>query len=314
MQRYLFSRAIQAALLLFFVSIVMFAILAAAPGGPAILYQQETTEVLAAQLRERMGLNDPLHVQYVRWAGRFLQGDFGSSFSYNRPVTDLIAQRINPTLLLGAASLLVATVIGIPLGIVSALRRYSVFDYLATGVAFFGLSIPVFWFGILLIIVFSVSLGWLPSGGFERPGRGVSLGESLRHVVLPAIVLGTPAMAQLARFTRSSMITVMREDYVRTARSKGVGEGRVVWRHAFKNGLIPVLTILGIIVPRLFSGAAITESVFAWPGLGRLAVDSAFQRDYPVILAITIIVSAMVIVTNLVVDLLYAIVDPRIRY
>lgn len=314
MQRYLISRLIQAILLLFFVSVVMFTILAVAPGGPAILYQQETTEELAAQLRERMGLNDPLHVQYVRWAGRLLGGDLGSSFSYNRPVTDLIAQRINPTLLLGAASLLVATLIGIPLGIVSALRRYSVFDYLATGVAFFGLSIPVFWFGIMLIIVFSVSLGWLPSGGFERPGAGVSLLESLSHVILPAIVLGTPAMAQLARFTRSSMITVMREDYVRTARSKGVGENRVVWRHAFKNGLIPILTILGIIVPRLFSGAAITESVFAWPGLGRLAVDSAFQRDYPVILAITVIVSAMVIVTNLVVDVLYVFVDPRIRY
>jgi peptide/nickel transport system permease protein len=314
MNRYIISRILQAFILLLFVSIIMFTILTLAPGGPAILLQQEISDELAARLRQQMGLDQPPHIQYVRWITRFLQGDLGTSFSYARPVSDIIRQRFVPTLVLGSASLTIAVVFGVLLGITSALNRYSFIDYLATGVAFFGLSIPVFWFGIMLIIIFSVTLGWLPSGGMYGTDGSRSLLNLLRHLIMPAIVLGTPSMAQLARFTRSSMITAMREDYIRTARSKGVGENRVLWNHAFKNGLIPVLTILGIIVPRLFSGAAITESVFAWPGLGRLAVESAFQRDYPVIMALTILVSAMVIVSNLIVDLLYVVIDPRIRY
>ena len=314
MYRYILSRLIQTILLLFFVSLVMFIIISAAPGGPAILLQQEVSAELAARLEQQLGLDQPVHVQYFRWVSNLLQGDLGRSFSYARPVSDLIQQRLVPTLVLGAASLLLAILIGVPLGIISAIKRYSIFDYLATTVAFFGLSIPVFWFGIMLIIIFSVTLGWLPSGGMYRPGENMSVISLLRHLILPAIVLGTPAMAQLARFSRSSMISVMRQDYIRTARSKGVKENAVLWRHAFRNGLIPVLTILGVIIPRLFSGAAITESVFAWPGLGRLAVDSAFQRDYPVIMALTLVVSAMVVFANLLVDLLYAAVDPRIRY
>ena len=314
MQKYMVSRLLQTFFLLFFVSLVMFSLISAAPGGPSVLLQQEVSDELAERMREQLGLNQPVYRQYFNWLGGMIQGDMGRSYSYARPVTELIEQRIGPTLILGAAALFIAIIIGVPLGIISAIKRYSAIDYFATGIAFFGLSIPVFWFGIMLIIVFSVTLNWLPSGGLYKPGEPITPASLLRHLILPAIVLGTPAMAQLARYTRSSMITVMSADYIRTARSKGINDTIVLWKHGFKNGLIPILSILGVIIPRLFSGAAITESVFSWPGLGRLAVESAFQRDYPVIMALTVFVSALVIITNFIVDLLYAAVDPRIKY
>ena len=313
MPRYLLSRLFQSVALVVVVSILMFALIASAPGGPAILYQEDVTAEMEATMRRNLGLDDPLVVQYGRWAGRMLSGDAGTSMSNSRPVATLIGQRFGATATLALASLGLALVVAIPIGVVSAVRRNGWFDRIATVIAFMGVSIPNFWLGIMMIILFSVTLGWLPSGGTGATDGGDAL-TRLRHLIMPAVVLGTSTMAQLTRYTRSSMITVMREDYVRTARAKGVPERTVLSRHALRNGLIPVLTVVGVLMPRLFSGAAITESIFAWPGLGRLAVDAALQRDFPVIMALTLVVSVLVIIASLVVDLLYAVIDPRIRY
>jgi peptide/nickel transport system permease protein len=313
MHRYLLSRLIQAMALMTIVSIVMFGLIASSPGGPAILYQEDVSAEAAATMRRNLGLDDPIAIQYLRWAGRILQGDAGASLSNSRPVSTLIGQRFGATAILALASLALAISVAIPIGIISAVRRNGWFDRIATTFAFIGVSIPNFWLGIMLIILFSVTLGWLPSGGTGATS-GDDLLTRLRHLILPTIVLGTGTMAQLMRYTRSSMISVLREDYVRTARAKGAPERTVLWRHALRNGLIPVITVIGVLLPRLFSGAAITESIFAWPGLGRLAVDAALQRDYPVIMALTMVVSSLVIVASLIVDLLYVVIDPRIRY
>jgi peptide/nickel transport system permease protein len=312
MPRYLFSRLLQAVALIVVVSIVMFAMIASAPGGPAILVQQDVTDQAAAIMRRNLGIDDPIAVQYWRWASRMLQGDAGISLSNSREVRTLIGQRFGPTANLAIAALLLSLVVAIPIGVLSSVRRNGAFDRIATAFAFMGVSIPNFWLGIMMIILFSVTLGWLPSAG--TGGSDASWWDRLRHLAMPAFVLGTSTMAQLTRYTRSSMLGVLREDYIRTARSKGVPERLVLSRHALRNGLIPVITVVGVLLPRLFSGAAITESIFAWPGLGRLAVDAALQRDFPVIMALTLFVSVLVIVASLVVDLLYVVVDPRIRY
>ena len=313
MSKYLLSRLVQSAALVVVVSLVMFALIAAAPGGPAILYQEDVDAEAAATMRRNLGLDDPVVVQYVRWAGAMLQGDLGTSLSNSRPVSMLIGQRFGATAQLALASLALALIVAIPIGVWSAVRRNGWFDRIATAVAFMGVSIPNFWLGIMMIVLFSVTLGWLPSGGTGATSDGGWV-ERLRHLAMPAFVLGTSTMAQLTRYTRSSMVTVLREDFVRTARAKGVPQRTVLTRHALRNGLIPVVTVVGVLVPRLFSGAAITESIFSWPGLGRLAVDAALQRDFPVIMALTLVVSVLVIIASFVVDVLYAVIDPRIRY
>jgi len=295
------------------VSIVMFTMIAAAPGGPAILVQEDVSAEAAAAMRRNLGLDDPIPVQYWRWASRMVSGDLGVSLSNSRQVSTLLGQRFGSTATLAVTALLLSIVVAIPIGILSAVHRNGWFDRIATVIAFVGVSIPNFWLGIMMIIFFSVTLGWLPSGGTGASGD-VALVERLRHLIMPAVVLGTATMAQLTRYTRSSMIGVLRQDYVRTARAKGVPERVVLSRHALRNGLIPVITVIGVLLPRLLSGAAITESIFAWPGLGRLAVDSALQRDYPVIMALTLLISVLVICASFVVDLLYVVVDPRIRY
>jgi len=313
MPRYLLSRLLQSVVLVVVVSVVMFALISSAPGGPAILVQQDVTAEAAATMRRNLGLDDPAPVQYWRWASRMLRGDAGVSLSNSRPVGLLLSQRFSATALLASAALLLAVVVAIPIGVLSAVRRNRWFDRIATAAAFMGVSVPNFWLGIMMIILFSVTLGWLPSGGMGGSGD-VSWWDRLRHLAMPAFVLSASSMAQLTRYTRSSMIGVLREDFVRTARAKGVPEPQVLTRHVLRNGLIPVITVIGVIMPRLFSGAAITESIFAWPGLGRMAVDAALQRDFPVIMALTMLVSVLVISASLVVDLLYAVVDPRIRY
>ncbi len=313
MTSYFLSRIAQSVVLVAIVSIVMFGLIAAAPGGPSILYQEDVTAEAAETMRRNLGLDDPLPVQYARWAGGLLRGDLGTSLNTSRPVSTLISQRFEATAQLALAALALALVVAIPIGILSAFFRNGWFDRIATAIAFMGVSIPNFWLGIMMIVLFSVTLGWLPSGG-TGASSGAGLMVRLEHLLMPAIVLGTSTMAQLTRYTRSSMITVLREDFVRTARAKGAAERVVLWRHALRNGLIPVLTIIGVLVPRLFSGAAITESIFSWPGLGRLAVDAALQRDFPVIMALTLVVSVLVILASLIVDLLYAVIDPRIRY
>ncbi len=312
MSRYVASRLIQGAVLLVFVSIVIFTIIHAAPGGPALLNNPDTDPAVAKEFEQLLGLDDPIPVQYVRWLGNVLRGNFGKSYQHSLPTMWLIVDRIPRTLLLSGTALLIAMLLAVPLGMISAIYRYSIFDHLATGVAFFGVSIPAFWLGILLIILFSVTLGWLPSAGMITVGAPFSLPDLLRHLVLPALVLASFPLAQLTRYIRSSMVEVLAQDFIRTARSKGLPEPVVLRRHALRNALIPIVTVLGVLIPRLLGGAVITETIFAWPGLGRLAVDSAITRDYPVIMGVTLLVSAGVIMSNLITDLVYSVIDPRI--
>jgi peptide/nickel transport system permease protein len=313
MQRYLIGRVGQALGVLLVVSIVTFVLIHSAPGGPAILLQGDLTQ---EQIRERLtdlGLNDPLPVQYARWLGNLFQGQLGRSLSQGVPVGTLIMERLPATLLLSGAALLLTLAIGLPLGVLSAVKRNGLVDMLVTGFAFFGMSVPVFWLGILLILLFSVQLGMLPSAGMYSLDQPFSLGDRLRYLVMPTVVLATANMAQITRYTSSSVVAVLAEDYVRTAHAKGLASRVVLTRHALRAALIPVITIVGVMLPRLVTGTAITEAIFAWPGMGRLAVDAAVQRDYPLVMGITLMVSAVVIASNLVVDMVYGWADPRIR-
>ena len=312
MTRYLLTRLLQGVILLFIVSAVVFLIVHSTPGGPAILNNPDVDPETAKAIARDLGLTDPIAVQYGRWLGRALTGNFGRSYQHQFPVIRLIRTRMPNTLLLAGTALLLAIVVALPLGVISAVRRYSIFDYLATVGSFFGVSIPGFWLGIMFIIVFSVTLGWLPSAGMRTAGVAASATDLVRHLIMPAVVLSTFPLAQLMRYARSSMVEVLSQDYVRTARAKGLAPRRVIAAHALRNALIPVVTVLGVVTPRLLSGAVITETIFAWPGLGRLAVDAAITRDYPVIMGLTMTTAVLVIISNLVTDVAYVALDPRI--
>lgn len=315
MGRYILGRLIQTAILVLVVTLLTFLLVTQAPGGPAILLDPNMTPEQAAQMREQLGLDDPFYVQYWRWLGEVSRGNLGTSYSVGQPVLDLIKSNLPNTLLLSSTALALSILFAIPAGIISASRRNSAVDHSVTFASFFGISVPVFWYGLILILIFSIKLEWLPSGGMRdltRPDSGAL--DVIKHLILPAIVLATANIAQLARYTRSAMVSVLTEDYIRTARSKGLSERIVLYRHALRNALIPVITATGLMVPRLVGGAAVTETVFAWPGMGALAVRAAFARDYPTIMGITLVISLIVILTTLVIDLLYVYVDPRIRY
>jgi peptide/nickel transport system permease protein len=301
--------------ILFGISVLSFAIMYAAPGKPAImnLDPEIPPEVREAQI-ERLGLNDPIPVQYVRWLGNVVQGDFGTSYSRKIPVTDMILDRLPNTLLLMASSLFIAAIIAIPFGVISATRQYSLTDYGVTMGSFVGLATPNFWLGIMLIMLFSVQLGWTPVGGVATIGAEFSIIDRLHHLILPAFVLATADMAGLTRYTRSSMLEVVNQDYIRTARAKGFRERRVIYKHGLRNGLIPVITMFGLMLPTMIGGSAIVESVFNWPGIGKMFIDATFQRDYPVIMAITMFGALLTVIGNLIADILYAVLDPRIEY
>lgn len=313
MRRYLLQRGVQSLFLLFLITLITFTLIRLAPGGPALLMNPDLAVAQREEMRRNLGLDQPIPVQYARWLGNLAHGRLGISYAYGTSVVEVVLGRLPATLTLTGAAFVIAVFIALPMGVLAALRRYSIFDYLATLVTFIGVSVPIFWLGILAIIVFAVHLKLLPSGGAYTVGAERSWGELLRHLILPAVVLSTYYMAQLARYVRSSMIEVIRADYIRTARAKGLRELLVVGRHALKNALLPVVTMAGLLLPRMVGGAALTESVFAWPGIGRLAVDAAHQFDYPVILGITLLVSVVVIVGNLVTDLVYCYLDPRIK-
>ena len=314
MLNYLFKRLLQTVVLLFIVTLAVFTLIQAAPGGPSILVDPNMTEEDAQALRKALGLDEPIHVQYVRWLNRLIRGDLGQSYAVGRPVTELILQKMPPTMLLAGAALLFAVGLGVPLGVISAVKRYTATDFAVTTVSFFGLSVPVFWYGLMLIILFSVKLQILPAGGMYELGVDITTWEIIRHLILPAVVLGTVNMAQITRYTRSSFLTVLRQDYVRTARAKGLRETVVLYKHALRNALIPVVTIIGLILPRFLGGAAVTETVFTWPGLGSLAIAAAYNRDYPTIMGVSLIVSFLAIFSNLLVDMLYCVIDPRVKY
>ena len=299
---------------MFFVTIITFLLVNLAPGGPAVMMRMDMTEDERQALARRLDLDRPLHVRYATWLGGALRGDLGRSVNDGRSVSDLIAQRLPVTLTLAAWSLAVAVLLGIPLGVAAAVRRNGPVDYAASFVSVIGLAIPSFWFAILLIMLFSVTLNWLPSSGMRTIGMGFDVVDRLRHLVLPVVVLATSALPFMVRYTRSAMLGVIAEDYVRTARAKGVGEGRVQFVHAFRNALIPVVTQVGLLTARLIGGAVVTETIFGWPGLGRLAVEASSGRDFTVILGLTIVIAAIVVTVNLLVDVAYGLIDPRIRH
>ena len=307
------QRALQGLIVLLLVSAIVFLLVNVAPGGPGALMRMDATAEQREALARRLGLDQPLPVRYAVWLAGAVRGDLGTSLSSNEPVAFRIGQRLPNTLLLAGVAMSVSVVLGIPMGVLAALRRDSPADLLLTLLSVLGVSIPAFWLGIMLILTFSVGLHWLPSSGIATSGREGDAGDRLLHLLMPAVVLSTTVLPYIVRFTRSSLLEVLHQDYVRTARAKGLGGLRVVYEHALRNALVPVVSVTGSLVPRLVGGAVVTEAVFGWPGMGRLAVEAANGRDYPLVVGITVVVAALVVLTSLVVDLAYTWLDPRIR-
>ncbi len=310
---FLIRRLGQSLLLLLIVSVIGFAILHLAPGGPLSQFAAggEMTQADLDRIAEQLGLNRPLPVQYAEWLWRMLSGDWGRSYRDQQPVLHVIASHLGATLELMLTSTLLAMVIGAWVGILGAIKRYSLFDALATVGAMVALSIPTFWFGLVVIYVFSVGLGWLPSGNRYTVGDGSFLNQ-VHHLIGPCIVLALVSTAVWSRYMRSSMLDVINQDYIRTARAKGVPERQILLRHALRNALLPMITITGLHVPTLLSGALVTETVFTWPGMGRLFLDSISYRDYPVVMGILMFTAVLVLLGSLIADLLYGVADPRI--
>ncbi len=293
------------------ISVIIFAILKLTPGDPAmILLGDRATEELLRLTREKYALDQPFIVQYLKMMQNFLTGELNSIY-YRDNVISVVMSRMIPTLELGFSALFLAVVVSVPAGIVSAIKRNSFFDYASMTTALFGISIPVFFSGILLIYLFAVKLQWLPASGYGGPIYTV---DGARHVLLPALVLSFTLMASTTRITRSAMLDVIREDYIRTARAKGVRESSVILVHAFRNALMPITTNIGNQVARLFAGAVLTETVFAWPGVGRLAVNAIFRRDEALVFGAVLILSVIYVLVNLLVDLFYGVINPQVRY
>jgi peptide/nickel transport system permease protein len=313
MSAYLGRRVLALIPVLLLVSIIVFFIMRLIPGDPIdVMYGMEgVSEETRAELERKLGLDKPLMVQYVRWLGRFVVGDWGVSFVNGQPVFRTIMQKLPATYLLALASMVVATLVSVPLGVVAAIKRNTGLDYLAMIGALVGISIPTFWMAIMLILVFSLELGWLPSIGFVSPFEAPF--ESLKHVLLPATALGTSLAGTFTRMIRSSLLEVLGEDYVRTARAKGLSERVVIFIHALKSALLPVLTVAGMWFGFLLAGSVVTETIFAWPGVGQLLVQSILSRDYPAVQNIVLIVSISFVLINLLVDVAYTWLDPRIR-
>ncbi len=295
-------------------SMVVFVIIHLSPGDPALAFasEQALDPQVLAQIRENLGLDKPLPVQYGIWLSHVARFEFGTAYTFNRkPVINLIGERVLMSVQLQALALVMAVLIAIPLGIISAKRQYSLLDNLATGGAFLGLALPDFWLALMLQLLLAVQLGWLPA---STSGPGTAGLEKLSYFIMPAVVLAVPIIAIFIRFMRSSMLEVNKQDYVTTARAKGLSERAVTYRHILKNAIVPMVTVIGIQLPRLVSGAVIVETVFAWPGLGWLGYQAILQRDYPVILALSLLTGAFILVMNVVVDIVYALLDPRIRF
>jgi peptide/nickel transport system permease protein len=312
---YLARRAVFLIPLLFGLSVIIFGLIHAAPGDPVTAMMGEraaSNPQFVEQRREQLGLDKPLPVQYLYWVGDLLRGDFGTAYTFNNtPVLTLVGQRFWSTVQLQLIALGIGLAIAVPVGILSATRQYSALDNTVTVGSLVGLSLPNFWLALLLQVWIGVKLGWLPVISTAQAGKPYP--ERLRYFILPVIVLALPHIAYFARFMRSSMLEVVNQDYVTVARAKGLPPNRVLYRHALRNALIPMVTVIGLQLPQILSGAVIIEQIFAWPGLGDLAYKAIGQRDYPVILAVTLLAGAGVMVINLVVDFLYVLVDPRVK-
>jgi peptide/nickel transport system permease protein len=312
MHRYLLSRVAGMLAVLAIVAVMVFVLTRAASGDPiSVLLGDQATAEDIARVQKDYGLDKPLPVQFAYWLGEVLHGNLGQSIFLQRPVTQALWERAEPTTLLALMAVAIAALIGIPSGIISAVYRGRWLDQVVTGAAMLGASIPSFWFGIVLIQMFAVSLGWFPVSGYGAPDA--SLGERLHALMLPATVLGVLNSALIIRFTRASMLDVLGEDYVRTARSKGLSEGTVVLKHALRNALVPIVTVLGLTVALMIGGAVVTETVFGLPGIGNLVVNAVLRRDYPVIQGALLVIAAIYVLINFAIDLLYVAVDPRVK-
>jgi peptide/nickel transport system permease protein len=310
---YIVRRLFSTLIVMAVVAFVVFSLLYLTPGDPAAIIAGDiATDEDIRRIHERLGLDQPFLVQFGKWVWALLHGDLGTSIFTNLPVTQLIAQRIEPTLALTLCTLVVAIVVAVPLGVVAAARAGSWIDRVVMSFSVLGFSVPVFVLAYILILTFSVQLEWLPVQGYRNIRDGVW--EWLRHMILPSVALGTVYAALIARMTRASMLDVLAQDYIRTATAKGLAPGQVLTGHALKNAAIPVVTIIGMGIALLISGAIVTETVFALPGIGRLTVDAILRRDYPIIQGVTLIFSAVYVLVNLLVDLSYVFFDPRIRY
>lgn len=314
MVRFLLARLWQSAILLLLVSLIGFMVLHLAPGGPMSRFAltpgmtKETLDRIATE----MGLNRPLVVQYFDWLGSLLQGDWGDSFRDKRPVLQVIAGHINATLLLMGGSTVISLLLGGWIGVRSAMKQGGTFDYTMTVFCFIALSVPTFWFGLVAIFVFSLWLGWLPAGNMMTVGDG-SLGDILLHLIMPSVVLALVNVAVWARYMRAATLEVIGQDFIRTAKAKGLSPRRILNKHILGNALVPMITLIGMQVPSLLGGALVTETVFTWPGMGRLFLDSLGYSDYPVVMGLLMFSAILVVVCNLVADVIVAIVDPRIR-
>jgi peptide/nickel transport system permease protein len=311
---YLLHRLGQNLILLWLVSVIAFAVLHMAPGGPLAQFAlvPGLTQADLQRIAHEMGLDRPLPIQYWEWFHRVLFGDWGRSYRDQQPVLFVIGTHLFATFELMGSSALIAILLGTWIGVIGAIRRYSLFDYLATVGAMIALSIPTFWFGLVVIFVFSVELRWLPAGNLFTLGDGSFL-DYVHHLIAPSMVLALVTIAIWSRYMRSSMLEVINQDYIRTARAKGLSEWQVLTGHAFRNALLPMITIAGLQLPTLLSGALVTETIFTWPGMGRLFLDSIGYRDYPMVMGVLMLSAVLVLLGNLMADLLYAAADPRIR-
>lgn len=316
MTAYIIRRVLLSIPLLLGISILVFGILQIIPGGPLGHYMrvQGANPEDIAILKKQLGLDQPAPVQYVNWLTRWLKGDWGKSYITREPVLDIIAFRLPNTMLLMGLAFTLALIVGITAGIVAALKQYSILDNMLTVFSFMGFSVPVFWLGLIMILVFTVKLGWLPGGGMSTLGEPFSLADRIRHLIMPVSAAALYNAGIYSRYLRSSLLEVINLDYIRTARAKGLRERIVFSRHALRNALIPLVTIVALDLPWMFGGAVLTETIFSWPGMGREFWKASLDQDYPVILSIVMLVAVAVVVFNLLADVLYAYLDPRIRY
>jgi ABC-type dipeptide/oligopeptide/nickel transport system permease component len=303
-KHYFIYRILRTIITAFGVTLIAFLILHLTPGDPVkIMLGPYATEENVAALRAKYKLDQPLHIQYISWIGNVIKGDFGTSIRYDQPVSELIASRAGPTLVLTGSGLLIAVVFGVLLGVMAALKRNSILDYFSTFQAMFWISIPAFWLGILLLYIFGLKLRLVPIGGMV----------GITSLILPALTLGLRQEAWFARPMRAEMLEVLNQDYIKTAKAKGLKYGYVIWKHALRNALIPIITMLALRLPWIIGGSVVVEVVFSWGGLGSLLVNSVLARDYPVVQSILLLIAILVVLANLAADLLYAVIDPRIR-
>ncbi len=317
MARYIQRRIAIAIPILLAITVLIFLLLQLTPGDPLDSYVPPDQPLPAEQreaLRHQLGLDRPLAIRYLYWLRETVQGNLGYRAKTFEPVTQAIAHRIGPTLLLMGTAMTIGIALGVSLGVLAAVKQYSLLDTVLTVLAFLGVSLPVYLAGLIGLYLFSLRVGWFPSGGFQTPGEPFSLLDRAHHLVLPASIIAINYVASTMRYTRSAMLEVLGQDYVRTARAKGLSERLVVGIHALRNALLPVVTIIGAYIPNLLGGAVFIESIFSWPGMGRLFLDGVESRDYPLIMGMTLILAVVILAANLLTDIVYAIVDPRIRY